>query len=378
MLKIKRILKRFLISLLPIRKIIIMESVPDFSDNTKAVYDEFIRRGVNKKYKIIWMVGQAFNNNVSEKNVKFLNIQSKRNRLKERYYNLVAKCLISCNRFLVSKRKQQFSMFLAHGTTLKSIRNYYNIPATINACLAAGNGVKELDAYEFNYNIEKIVALGFPRNDVLCKEENKSRILFGGVYDKVVAWYPTFRQHKSGLKTASSKSLPIIDNIKSAMRLNDVAKQKNILLVLKPHFAQDVSYIKDLNLSNLKLIDDDFFVRNEISSYEFISACAALISDYSSIYFDYILCDKPVAVIWEDIDEYKKNPGLIDNYEYYLKGAEKIYTLSDFCQFLERVSNGEDILSAERKEIRDKTNYSTDGKNSERVVDYILSQINYR
>ena len=324
------------------------------------------------------MVGQAFNNNVSEKNVKFLNIQSKRNRLKERYYNLVAKCLISCNRFLVSKRKQQFSMFLAHGTTLKSIRNYYNIPATINACLAAGNGVKELDAYEFNYNIEKIVALGFPRNDVLCKEENKSRILFGGVYDKVVAWYPTFRQHKSGLKTASSKSLPIIDNIKSAMRLNDVAKQKNILLVLKPHFAQDVSYIKDLNLSNLKLIDDDFFVRNEISSYEFISACAALISDYSSIYFDYILCDKPVAVIWEDIDEYKKNPGLIDNYEYYLKGAEKIYTLSDFCQFLERVSNGEDILSAERKEIRDKTNYSTDGKNSERVVDYILSQINYR
>ena len=68
-------------------------------------------------------------------------------------------------------------------------------------------------------------------------------------------------------------------------------------------FRQDISYIQKYALSNICFIDDAFFRRNNITSYEFVGSCDALITDYSSIYFDYLLCGKPAAVIWEDIEE---------------------------------------------------------------------------
>ena len=362
---------------MPAKNIILMESVPDFSDNTKAVYDEFIKRGINKKYKIVWVVNPSFKIDKKDKNVKFLRyVQDKRN-IKLSYYNLVAKCKICCNHFLVGEKERQFSIYLSHGTAIKSVRNYYNVPTDIDCCLVAGEGVKELMSYEFNYDINKMVALGFPRNDVLSKNLKLPKGLFEKNYEKVIVWYPTFRQHKcGGGMTASRNALPIINDVNKAKQLNELAKQKNVLIVLKPHFAQDVSYVKDLSLSNIRFIDDSFFVKNNISSYEFVGGCDALISDYSSIYYDYTLCDKPIAFIWEDIEEYKQKPGLVENYEYLTQGAEKIYTIKELKGFVERVANGEDVLKKERRFIRDLSNFSNDGENAKRVADYILEKIN--
>ncbi len=376
--KIKNAIKN-LIKNIPSKNIILMESVPDFSDNTKAVYDELIKRGVNKKYKIVWVVNPFFKTEKKDKNVEFLHYDRKKYNRKFSYYNLVSKCKICCNQFLTSNKKGQFSIYLSHGTAIKSIRSYYNIPKGIDCCLVAGEGIKELMAYEFNYDINKMVALGFPRNDALLKYQKLPQNLFETKYDKIIVWYPTFRQHKGGGKlTASQNALPIINDIEKAKALNELAKQKNVLIVLKPHFAQDVAYIKDLSLSNIRFIDDSFFAKNKISSYEFVGGCDALITDYSSIYYDYTLCDKPIAVIWEDIEEYKKKPGLVENYEYLTQGAEKVYTLEELLGFINRVANGEDVLQNERRVIRDLCNYKHDGESSKRVVDYILEKINYK
>ena len=371
---IKKAIKS-LLTLLPTRRVILMESLPDFSDNTKAVYDEFIRRGVNKKYKIIWIINSSFKMENPDKNVKFLCRDLKR----IAYYYWFAKCFISCNIFLVQRRKDQFSIYLSHGTALKSIRDYYNVPDEIASCLVAGEGVKELMSYEFRYDIEKTVALGFPRNDVLCIGAKLPKGLFDKEYDKVIVWYPTYRQHKRGwLLSASQDSLPVINDTQKAKVLNDYAVKNNVLIVLKPHFVQNVSYVKDLGLSNIKFIDDSFFVKNKISSYEFVGGCDALITDYSSIYYDYTLCDKPIALIWEDIEEYKQKPGLIENYEYYAQGAEKVYTIEELVAFVDRVAKGEDVLKNERRVIRDLSNFSNDGQSAKRVVDYILEKINYK
>ena len=276
-------------------------------------------------------------------------------------------------------RKKQFSMYLSHGTTFKSVRSYYNIPDRINYCLVSGDGVRELMSYELNYDINRTVALGFPRNDILGHSKIDVKKLFEDKFEKIVVWYPTFRQHKNGLTTATeNKGVPIIHDEERAAELNSYAKEKNMLIVIKPHFAQDVSYIKNLKLSNILLINDEFFIEKNISSYEFINGSDALITDYSSVYFDYTLCDKPVAAIWEDIEEYKKKPGLIENYEEFMSGAEKIYDLKEFISFLSRVSRGEDKLCEQRRAIRDLVNKSTDGKNACRVVDFILEKINYK
>ena len=45
-----------LFSPFPQRKTIILESRPAFSDNTYAVFQELVRRGISKEYRMIWFV----------------------------------------------------------------------------------------------------------------------------------------------------------------------------------------------------------------------------------------------------------------------------------------------------------------------------------
>lgn len=130
-----------------------------------------------------------------------------------------------------------------------------------------------------------------------------------------------------------------------------------------------------MNLSNIRFIDDSFFAQNNIRSYDFVGVSDGLITDYSSIYFDYTLCDKPIAAIWSDIEEYKKKPGLTANYETLRKGMEKIYTLDELTAFIRRIGDGVDLLQKERREIRDYANYSVEPTNADRVVDFIMKLI---
>ena len=50
-----RIYSKF-INLFGLKKYVLFESIPDFSDNTLYVFNEMIKRGLNKKYKFIWVM----------------------------------------------------------------------------------------------------------------------------------------------------------------------------------------------------------------------------------------------------------------------------------------------------------------------------------
>lgn len=355
-----------------LKNIIVFESVPDVADNTKAVFDEMLRRGINNDYKLVWLLfGSDRRNYPKLTNVYYIPCED----AKAQYFSKLAKVKICCNNFLTKDCEEQLCVYLSHGTTIKHIRGYYTIPDEIDCVLAASEGVVDLQAYEFNFDKNKIVPLGFPRNDVFCKKPVEIHNILNTQCKKIIVWYPTFRQHRFGGKTGSNNALPIIHNDFFAKALNDVAKQEDVLIVLKPHFAQDIGYIKKMNLSNIRFIDDSLFVNYNIRSYEFVGACDALITDYSSIYFDYLLCNKPIAAVWEDIEGYKTNPGLVKDYDYLMKGAEKIYTIDDLKEFVVRVSKDVDLLKSEREEIRDYANFSTDGQNSKRVVDFILNKL---
>ena len=267
-------------------------------------------------------------------------------------------------------------MFLSHGTPIKYVRDNYNVPDSINYCVSASEEVAGIIAFQSRFPEERMVSLGYPRNDVFSEEIKDVKALLNTKNDKIIVWYPTFRQHKCGRKTAASKTLPVIHDSTLAKRLNSYAAENNVLIVLKPHFAQDLSYVKDLGLSNIRIIYDDFFEENQISSYGFLNGCDAMITDYSSVYFDYTLADKPIGAVWEDIDEYRQNPGFAIDIDYYMQGAEKIYEIEQFEAFIKNVAVGNDLLREQRRMIRDLVNYSTDGKNTQRVVDFIVQKAN--
>lgn len=355
-----------------LKNVIVFESKPDLSDNTRAVFDEMLRRGLNKQYKLVWMLMELDQPMKSQnKNVYILpqwDVQAS-------YFRKIAKAKIVCNAFLEKSDERQICFYLSHGTGLKDVRHSYKLPEWMDYCIAAAPQLETRHAWSLGFDRSKTVGLGFPRNDVLVGEPASIKGMLGTNCSKVVVWYPTFRQHNCVKYTTVRNPIPPLDDIQCAEKLNEAAKQADILIVIKPHFAQDTQYIREMNLSNIQFIDDSFFQKNDIMSYEFVGACDALITDYSSIYFDYTLCDKPIAGIWSDIEEYKIKPGLVDDYEYLCKGMEKVYTLEELIAFIGRVGDGVDLLQPQRREIRDYSNYAADGSSTKRVVDFILEKI---
>jgi len=374
-MNISSAVKKIIDAILPLKNYILLESFPDVSDNTLAVFEELLRRKVNEKYKIIWMLNKRHSDNEFKqyKNVKYIYRHSKIGRI----YRKLAKFCVSSNDFLASIRDKQYSLFLTHGTTLKIISHFYTMPDNMNKIIASSEKSDELLSEYFVYNRSRAVVTGYPRNDVFSKPPHDLKQYFGE-YSKYIIWFPTFKKMSDVEGLASGQALPIIHNKENAFRVNEIAKKNNILIIIKPHFRQDISELINYNLSNIVFINDKFFIDNNITSYEFLNSTDALITDYSSVYFDYLLHDKPIAVVWEDIEDYKKNPGLVNEYEYYVSGAEKINNVDEMETFLINVATDNDILLEERTKMRDEMNISTDGKNSERVVDYLLSEIEKR
>lgn len=375
--KLKSGLKKLVFALaakLPAPNYILFESAPDFSDSPKAVYDEFVRRGYGKKYKFVWLL---YDKNVSTAQYRdciCIDDSDWKGRLLYKWCILHAKCLISCNRFQEKVKEDQVSVYISHGMIMKVTGAWNVLPKGIDYAIVSSEHVREVMAWDLNADVSKFYGLGYPRNDALQKEKRDLHGMFPVDYQKIAVWYPTFRQHKAGSITGCRNALPILHNAENARKLNEIARRNHMLLVVKPHFAQDVSYIKDCNLSHIRFINERFFEEHNISSYEFVGSCDALITDYSSIYYDYLLCDRPIAAIWEDIEEYRIKPGFSVDVDYYMKGAEKIYNMDDFEAFIDRVANGTDVLRAERAEINAVVNHSTDGKNTERVVDFIIEK----
>lgn len=360
-------------NLLPERNIILFESSPDYSDNTKAVFDEMIRRNLNKKYKLIWVIDKNIEQfkDIQIHNVCFI---SRSSRIFTYYYNSVAKCIISCNYFLEKKRKKQHYYFLEHGAAVKNTKGKYSLP---KCCLDAD--ILTLSSYLIPYQAEnyscskKIFKVtGYPRNDTLFGMPlDLHKYFVKNTFSKVIYWMPTYRQHKSADISHSNISLPIIYTKEIAEKINAAARKNNILIVLKPHPAQDVSLIKKMNLSHLVFIDDAFFNKNNISNYELLKSSDALLTDYSSVYYDYLLTDKPIGLCWDDYKEYEKREGFAVDMDTVMAGGEKLYNADDLCSFIDRLARGEDRLQQERLAVKGMIHNYTDNESSERVVDFI-------
>lgn len=374
---IRNLLKKLVLSL-PLKNYVIFESIPDLADNTMPVFEEMLRRGLNRKYKFVWLVSDKKKPFPKYENTVYIDTNTRKNRLEYQWYVNRAKCLVYCNRWIEKRRDDQFGVYLTHGTAVKKTGEYHlgNINYKYDFVTIDGEGSKDFMVEAIKGEHEKFVALGFPRNDVLLSKAYDLKKVFGSEFQKIVVWYPTFRQHKNGMKTASANSLPILHDADKAKRLNEMARECGVLLLIKPHFAQDVSYIKNENLSNLRFIDDAFFTEHQMTSYGFVGSCDGMITDYSSIYFDYLLCDKPVAAVWEDIEEYRQNPGFSIDVDFYLKGAEKIYDLDDFEVFLKNLAEDRDVLKKERDEISQLVNFARDTESTRRVTDFIIEKAN--
>ena len=362
------------------KRYIIFENWGGYGDSPRKVYDELIRRGYGEKYGMIWASNMDVNSIEAPQEIaKNCIIIDYTKLLSFKNHILMSLCQASivCDNYVICapKRKGKATAFyICHGSPVKDTRSYYPIPdCFVDQYVCASPQLIPALSYATQFPQDRIQGLGYPRNDDLFRNDLDLNELFGYSKQKFIAWYPTFRKNKF-FKTIKGgvNQIPLIHEQSIAIELNEYAKKNDIVFVLKPHHSQDLSIFKNLDFSNIRLIDDAFFAEHGITSYHFLANCDALVTDYSSVIYDYMLCNKPIALIWEDIEEYRKSPGLAPNIEQYLECAHKVYSLQDMKKFLDIVKNGNDPLEEIRQKVKLAVNASDKPDNTARVTDYII------
>lgn len=363
---------------------ILLESNPDYSDNTKAVYDELLRRKMNKNYKIIWLVDDVDQfKDIKVNNVVFVQRDKKiQHLIPFIYYNLLSKYIIDCNKCIKKRNKNQFRIYLTHGTPLKMVKNYIENVGNMDYLIQTSDFFTDVYKKFLKSDHVQIISTGFPRNDVLFNSTSKIAFFEETRRKKTILWLPTYRNHKGikddfnfHVKVDFPYGIPIISESNDLLKLNKILLKKEILLIVKLHPAEDSSRLKKMNCSNIKLIDDSIFKNGYISLYTLLSSVDALITDYSSVYYDFLLTDKPIGLAIPDIDIYRKHVNLIyDNFQENIIG-EYIYDYTDLVRFIDNVSRNRDLYFDERVKMKKKYHKFLDGNSSKRVVDILENQM---
>lgn len=358
---------------LPLRKIVLLESYPDFTDNTMALYRYLVEKRRSCGYRLVWITEQP------QEAPHGSTCVNKKGGLRERQKWFVlqrtAKVFVSCNRFfLTTLRSGQVSLFLTHGSPLKASPgySYFN---RFDYVLSQSAWLTPYVAEENGTDIQRLVTLGIPRNDDLYHPgQALSKLNLLG-YQKVIAWLPTYRQHRNGNRhdmKVSSFGIPLLTSEEDVVRLNAKLSEKNTLLVLKPHPAQDLRVVRALSVSNIFFLDDVMLKRKGVPLYAFLGAADAMLTDYSSVYYDYLLCDKPIGLTLDDYDLYKSKRGFVyQDPDMVLKGY-RLYTVDDLFQFIDGLANSEHPYREEQQKICQLTNDFQDDGASQRVGEFVI------
>jgi CDP-glycerol glycerophosphotransferase len=160
-------------------------------------------------------------------------------------------------------------------------------------CLIPCNDANTLKNYETAFNNNNVKLLGFPRNDIFFNEELKAGLSFEDLeylkkYSKIFLYAPTWRDYTS--------FNPFSENF--LRKINSYCQDENILFLVKQH-PYNQQFKISVEYQNIKDIS-----RDVADPQELLSKVNLLITDYSSIVFDFVLTDQPVISYIPDYEEY--------------------------------------------------------------------------
>ena len=136
--------------------------------------------------------------------------------------------------------------------------------------------------------------------------------------------------------------------------------------------------IIDLKLSNIRILVNSQMEKADVQLNELLAQTYALVSDYSSIYYDYLLLDRPIAITLDDYTAYGEQMGFVfENTLDVLAGAH-VYSEKDMYGFVQQVINDEDPFRKDREAIKKKVDCYCDDKSSYRVTEFILAELESR
>ena len=244
-------------------------------------------------------------------------------------------------------------IFIRHGAfPIKSIKDYFNSMfdnQNYYYCLCNTKFVKEQQEKAYPKNNVVCFFSGMPRCDLIKKSNGDAvrDFLHIGLNAKIVLVACTFRKFDDNNSDYFKDEFPIPLSAGELKELNDELIKKNVYMVFKLHHAQFCN-LNSYNYSNLLFLNNEILINNNLNNYDLFNASSSLITDYSGIFIDYLLVDKPICFLLADKNAYSKQRGFtLPNFEEYLPGYFT-NNKNDFFKFVfESIDN--DIFSSKRK-----------------------------
>lgn len=370
------------------RDIILYESRDGsvISDSPLALFLSIVNNEKYNNFQHIWVIKDNSSSinliNIPEK------LQSKivfveRNSKAYVEYMLTAKYLITNSTFQswFSKKEGQIYINTWHGTPLKAmgfdienqlgntqnvLRNllmtdYFLSPNTHTTEIFAGSGYKLQGIYEGD-----ILESGYPRIDLTKRTTSfdaqvilkKTNIELDPSLP-VVVYMPTWRGNDT-----QNPSDSIVQVIAEVGYLRErFSGEYNIVLKVHPYLYKKVLNYKELD----GILIDDAMDANLV-----LAATDILITDFSSVFFDYLVTDKPIIFYGWDQDLYEAERGMyLDMSELPGPILKTVFEIADYLHDIDQLSQN---YHQKYQICKQKFVAYDDGNVSDRVVAYIFNQ----
>lgn len=269
------------------------------------------------------------------------------------------------------KAKSQKTMQLWHGIPLEHMNLLTNI--TYDVFVSTSDFVS-FTSFDKVFLAKKFLPLGYPRNDVFLKKSHtQTDLIFTDkkIYEfaknakynsqKVIIYMPTFRESDFITQTKQVNSLNL--NFSS---LNEFLKTKNAFFILKLHpfvafFYKD--FLESLSFSNI------LFHETKGDIYPILKFADILVTDYSSVYYDFLLTNKPILFYLYDHGTCSKMAhGYLYEFDQMSPG-EKSYNQNELEEKIAKVLSKNDDFANEREDLKNKLFKYQDKNSSNRVLE---------
>ena len=239
--------------------------------------------------------------------------------------------------------------------------------------LTTSEEMKPHFASAFAVSNDHVIVEGYPRNDMLfpntesgiipvyTDEEHKLLEKIAGYKNedlKIVVYMPTFR-------ASETKFFEVME----LGKFNDFLAEEHMIMLVKLHVKSKLrQQFEAFNYSNILPVNPD------IDTYTFLKETDILITDYSSVYTDYMLLDRPVIAFDYDRPDYEK-----DSREYTIDQDEympelKAFNMNELMECIVRLKT-EDPMHEKRLESRKRMFKTVDGRSSERLTGLLISKL---
>ncbi|GIN85362.1 CDP-glycerol:poly(glycerophosphate) glycerophosphotransferase [Heyndrickxia sporothermodurans] len=350
-----------------------------YSCNPRAIY-EYIKEN-HPEYKLIWSVDKRFTHNFDNKDVIYV----RRFSIKWLFAMARAQYWVSNSRLPLWIPKPKHTTYLQtwHGTPLKKLAadmDEVHMPGTTTSKYKR-NFIKEASNWDYlispnaysteifrrAFMFEKdMIESGYPRNDYLNKCNNPSTIRdlkdkFGIPNDKKVVLYaPTWRDNQFYAKGKYKFDLELDLHLLREKLGNDY------VVILRMHYL----VAENLDLSAFENFAYDFSNHADINELYIIADI--LITDYSSVFFDYGNLKRPMLFFVYDIESYRDNlRGFYFDFEEQAPGP-LLKTTEEIIENIKSLEANGFKLPSSFQPFYNKFCYLEDGDASKRVVERVF------